>query len=132
MSAIAAFEQLDWVKLLTQYDQPQQILKKNVDPNLVFPFQDNFSLGTIHGTKVRSTNNATATGNTEIVEIQDDEDGNNALTDTSSSGLQAEAVVGNRVISGSNPISSPPANFTPPREERASTASGGLHDPAST
>jgi hypothetical protein len=42
MSAIAEFEQLDWVKFLTQDDQPQKALKKHVDPNTAFPFQDNF------------------------------------------------------------------------------------------
>jgi hypothetical protein len=68
------------VKFLTQDDQPQQTLKKHVDPNEAFLFQDNLLVGTIHGTNAKSTNNPTTMGNTEIVEIQDDEDGNNALT----------------------------------------------------
>jgi hypothetical protein len=132
MSAIAEFEQLDWGKFLTQDDHPQQALKKHVDPNAAFPLQDSFLVGTICVTNARSTNNPTAMGNTEIGEIQDDEDGNNVLTTKSSNGLQAEAVVGNRVTSSSNPISGPPADLTQTGAEGTFTASRGLHYPAST
>jgi hypothetical protein len=71
-------------------------------------------VGTIHRTNVRSTNYPTATGTTEIVEIQDNEDGTNVLTAQISSVLQAVAVVGD---SGSNPVSGPTANLTQPRAE---------------
>jgi hypothetical protein len=48
MAAIVDFEQQDWVKQLTQDGNPQNTTKNHVDPNVAFPFQDKFSVGTIH------------------------------------------------------------------------------------
>jgi hypothetical protein len=73
MYAIAESEKQDWVKYLAQDDQPQQAMRKHIDPNVAFPFQDNFSVGTIHGTNVRPTNNPSPMSASEIAEIQNDE-----------------------------------------------------------
>jgi hypothetical protein len=48
MSAIAEFKQQDWVKLLAHNNHPQQMTKKHVNPNVAFPFQDDFLVGSIH------------------------------------------------------------------------------------
>jgi hypothetical protein len=90
---------------------------------VAFPFQDDSSVGTIHGINAKATTPSTL----KIVEIQDNEDGISILTTKTSSGVQSEVVVGSRVASGSNPISGPTADSTPP-----GAASGGLDDPAST
>ncbi len=49
MSAIAEFKHQDWVKLLLQDGNTQQPTKVHIDPNVAFPFQDDFSVGTIQG-----------------------------------------------------------------------------------
>jgi hypothetical protein len=60
MSAIAEFEQQDWVKLLSQDDVAVPPKKAHVNPNVAFPFQDNFSMGTIHGASAKITNQDSA------------------------------------------------------------------------
>ncbi len=89
---------------------------------MAFPFQDNFSVGTIHGTNAKATIPSTS----NVVEIQDNKDGINVLMTKTASGAQSEVVVGSRVASISDPISGPTANSTPPRATR-----DGLDDPAS-
>jgi hypothetical protein len=69
MAAIADFKQQDWVKQLMQEENPRQPLKKHVNPNVAFPFQDNFLVGTIHG----ATTKATTPSTSDIIEIQDKE-----------------------------------------------------------
>ncbi len=50
MAAIAEFEQQDWVKQLTGGGSlPNGSAKQHVDPNVAFPFDDEFSVSTIHG-----------------------------------------------------------------------------------
>jgi hypothetical protein len=109
-AAIADFKQQDWVKQLTQEENPRQSTKKHLNPNMAFPFQDDFSIGTIHGTTAK----ATTPSSSDIVEIQDNKEDITILTTKTASGAQSEVVVGSRVASGSNPISSPTANSTPP------------------
>jgi hypothetical protein len=53
----------------------------------------------------------------EVVEIKDNEEGTSLLTAKISSKVQSEALVGSRVASSSNPVSSPTANSTPPGAE---------------
>jgi hypothetical protein len=106
MSTITEFEQQDWVKFLTQDGEPQHATTKHVDQNVAFPFQGNFSVGTIHRTNAKSANNPTVTNASEIVEIQD----NNDNTKT----FESKVAVGNRVASGSNPVSGPTAALTQP------------------
>jgi hypothetical protein len=123
MAAIADFEQQDWVKQLTQEENPRQTTKKHVYPNVAFLFQDLFSVRTIHGTNAKAIIPTTL----DIVEIQDNKDSINVLTTKTASGAQSEVVVGSRVASNSNPISGPTADSTPPRAARDE-----LDDPAST
>jgi hypothetical protein len=122
MAAIADFNQQDWVKQLTQEENPRQTTKKLVDPKMAFPFQDNFSVGTIHGANAKAAIPSTL----DIVEIQDNEQDINILTTKTASGAQSEVVVGSRVAFGSNPISDPTTNSTPP-----GAAGDGLDDPFS-
>jgi hypothetical protein len=44
MSAVAELEQLDWAKSLSQDNASSSNKKRHVDPNVVFPFQDDFSV----------------------------------------------------------------------------------------
>jgi hypothetical protein len=50
LSALMEFENQDWVKNknIAQADQTN-IKKKHINPNAASPFQDDFSVGTIHG-----------------------------------------------------------------------------------
>ena len=90
---------------------------------MAFPFDDDFSIGTIHGANaaVHPTPN---TG--EVVEIQDDKDDASIQTTKTGTENQPEVVVGSRTPSGSNPIVGPTAVAT-----QTVTASGGSSDPAS-
>jgi hypothetical protein len=89
MAAIADFEQQDWVKQLVQDSVAQQATKKHMDPNVAFPFQDDFSVGTIH-----SANNKAVTHNTnKVVEIQDNEDKVSILRTKTAGDTQSEVVV---------------------------------------
>jgi hypothetical protein len=128
MSAIAEFKQQDWVKLLSQGNSVKQQTKAHVDPNVVFPFQDDFLVRTIHGTNVQaSTPGAAASPTaTEVIEIQDDDKEVSVLTAKITSEAQSHVAVGSRVASGSNPTSGPTAPSTQPK-----ASSGGSKDPAS-
>jgi hypothetical protein len=55
MAAIADFEQQDWVKQLMQEENPRQSTKTHVDSDVAFPFQDGFSIRTIHGATAKAT-----------------------------------------------------------------------------
>jgi hypothetical protein len=122
MAAIVDFKQQDWVKQLMQEESPRQTTKKHADPNVASPFQDNYSVGIIHGANAKATIPSTL----DIVEIQDNEEDINLLTTKTASGAQSEVVVGSWVASNSNPVSGPTTNSTPPR-----AAGDGLDDPAS-
>ncbi len=128
MSAIAEFEQQDWVKLLSQDDGAVPPKKAHVNPNVAFPFQDNFSVGTIHGASVKITNqdSVAAPAATDIVEIQDNNDDVSMLTSKTTSKGSPEVKVGSQVASSSNLVSGPTANST-----QSGTASGGSNNPAS-
>jgi hypothetical protein len=116
------------VKLLLQDNSTQQPKKVHVDPNMAFPFQDNFSIGTFHSTnaKAPTPSAAAAPSATEVVAIQDNGDNISALSAKTASDTQSKVVVGSRVTSGSNLVSGPTANSTQPR-----AASRGSEDPAS-
>jgi hypothetical protein len=128
MSAIVEFKQQDWVKLLLQDGNAQQPTKVHVSPNVVFPFQDGFFIGTIHGAskKAGAPSKAAAPSATEIMETQDNEDNVSILSTKTSSETQSNIVIGSRVASGSKPISGPTADSTQP-----GAASEGSEDPAS-
>ncbi len=128
MLAITKFEQQDWVKLLSQDSGTQQQKKTHVNPNVAFPFQDDFLIGTIHGANMKTTTQETAAAptTTEVVEIQDNNDNISVLTSKATSEGHSNVTVGSQVASGSNPISGPTAAST-----QSGTTSGGSKDPAS-
>jgi hypothetical protein len=101
----------------------QGTTKQHVDPNVAFPFQDEFSVGAIYGA---NANKADTPNVNKVVEIQDNNEDISVLTTKTAGETQLEVVVGSRVASGSNPVSGPTANSTQP-----GTASGGSEDPAS-
>ncbi len=96
MSAIAEFEQQDWVKLLSQGTSVKQQTKVHLNPNVVFPFQDDFLVRTIHGTNVQASTPgaAAAPTATEVMEIQDDNEEVSVLTAKTTSKAQSDVVVG--------------------------------------
>ncbi len=98
--------------------------KQHVDPNVAFPFDDGFSVGTIHG--ANATKSPPPEAN-EVVEIHDDKDDVSVLTTKTRADNQPEVVVGSRAASGSNPVVGPTAAPT-----NTKTASGGSSDPASS
>jgi hypothetical protein len=124
MSPIAEFEQLDWVKSLSQDNASSSNKKRHVDPNVAFPFQDNFSVGTIHGSNLAPTNSGVQPALLETIEIRDEDDDISVLTSKTSADSGdppplaeehgSNAAVGDRVVSGSNqtPVSGPTTNTT--------------------
>jgi hypothetical protein len=116
MLVIAEFEQQHWVKFLLQDNSTQQPKRVHVDLNMAFPFQDDFSVGTIHGTnaKAPTPSTAVAPSATEVVEIQDDGDDVSVLTSKTASKARSKVVVGSWVDSGSNPVSGPTTDSTQP------------------
>jgi hypothetical protein len=123
-AAIAEFEQQDWVQQLTGGGkQTNGAAKQHVDPNVAFPFDDNFSVGTIHGANAAKQPTPVARA---VVDIQDNEDNVSVLTTKTGADNQPEVVVGSRAPSGSNPVVGPNAAAT-----QTKTASGGSSDPAS-
>jgi hypothetical protein len=119
MAAIAEFKKQDWVQQLAQDSITPSTARKHVDPNVAFPFQDDFSVGMIHGANAK----AVTPNVKKVVEIQDDEDNVSVLRTKTAEENQYKVVVGSRVASGSNPVSGPTANSTPP-----GAASGGSED----
>ncbi len=77
MAAIAEFEQQGWVQQLMQGNAVQGTAKQHADPNVAFPFQDDFSVGTIHGA---NANKAVTPNVNKVVEIQDNNDDVSILT----------------------------------------------------
>ena len=97
------------------------------DPNVAFNFQDDFSVGTIHGNITKSTTKETTAAAlaTEVVEIQDNKDDVSVLTTKTTCDAQNDVNVGCRVASVSSPVVRPTANSI-----RFEAAHGGLPDPA--
>ncbi len=125
MAAIAEFEQPNWVQQLTGGGSTSNVpARPHVNPNVAFPFKDNFSIGTIHGANANAKQSS-PTAN-EVVEIQDNEDEVSVLTTKTIADNQSEVVVGSRVASGSNPVVGPT-----PESTQTKTASRGSTDPAS-
>ena len=73
---IADFKQQDWVRHLAQEENQGRSTKKHVDPNVAFPFQDDLSIGTIHGANAKTTTPSSS----DIIEIQDNKDVISVLT----------------------------------------------------
>jgi hypothetical protein len=125
MAAIAEFEQQDWVQHLTGGGiMLQGAAKQHVDPNVAFPFKDDFSVGTIQGANATAKPSSPTVN--KVVEIQDDEDNVSILMTKTRADNQSKVKVGSRAASGSNPVVGPTPKFT-----QTKTASGGSPDPAS-
>jgi hypothetical protein len=90
---------------------------------VAFPFDDNFSVGTIHRASAAKQPTPTAS---EVVEIQDNKDNVSVLMTKTGADTQPEVVVGSRAASGFNPVVSPTAAAT-----QTKTASRGSLDPTS-
>ncbi len=82
MAAVAEFKNQDWVQDILQASFAQGATKSYVDPNVAFPFQEEFSVGSIHGANARLANSTNhqaenAKGNNEeVIKISDDKDDN--------------------------------------------------------
>jgi hypothetical protein len=119
---VAEFESQDWVQDILQATSNPTKEKTFVDPNVAFPFQDDFSVGTIHGANA-GTNRSTAqqagggkSNNKGAIEILDNKDDDNAsvLTSKTQDELVAllvqarkqlsSAPVGSRVVFGSDTL----------------------------
>ncbi len=125
MVAIAEFEQQDWVQHLTGGGSTlHSTAEQHVDPNAAFPFEDNFSVGTIYGANATAKPSSPTVN--KVVEIQDEEDDVSILTTKTRADNQSKVVVGSRAASGSNPFIGPTAEST-----QTKTASRGSPDPAS-
>ncbi len=122
MAAVAEFESQDWVRDLLQATSNPAKEKTFVNPNVAFPFQDDFLVGTIHGANA-GTNRSTAqqagggkSNNKGAIEILDNKDNDNVsvLTSKTQDKLVAllvqarrqlsSAPIGNRVASDSNTL----------------------------
>jgi hypothetical protein len=125
MAAIKEFEQQDWMQQLTGGgSKTNGMAKQHVDPNVAFPFNHDFSVGTIHG--VNATKPPTTEAN-ELVEINDNKDNVSILTTKTRVDNQPKVVVGSRAAPGSNLLIGPAAA---PKDTE--TASEGSSDPASS
>jgi hypothetical protein len=69
MAAIAKFEQQDWVQQLTGGNAMQSAKQQHVDPKVVFPFGDNFLIGTIHGANTNAKAKVTSPAMNKVVKI---------------------------------------------------------------
>ncbi len=77
--AVIEFKNQDWVKNLAQANDRAH-KKKFVDPNVAFPFQDDFSVGTIHGTNMKPHSKDSGAEEAEVIKIVDVNDDVSVLT----------------------------------------------------
>ncbi len=127
MSAIAKFEEQDWVKLLSPDSSTQWPKKTHVDTNVAFPFQDDFLVGTIHSANVKMTIQETAAAPTatDVVEIQDGDDEISVLTSKTTCEGHSNPTLGSWVASGSNLVSGPTATPTESGTANGTVPTGG-------
>jgi hypothetical protein len=120
MSAVYKFESLDWVKNIVQTNH--NLKKKHVDPTAAFNFEEDFSVGTIHGKNDGVQAQTISKDASEVIEVNDDDEVS-LLSSKTKDGLAAPVVqeqsssahaAGNRVASGSTPpVIGLTANATP-------------------
>jgi hypothetical protein len=129
MATVKEFENQDWVQDILQATPNSTKEKAYANPNVAFPFQDDFLVGTIHGANA-GTNKSTPkqvasdkSNNEGVIEIldNDNDDDVSVLTSKTQDELVAllvqarrqlsSASIGSRVAPGSNlpPGSSPVA-----------------------
>jgi hypothetical protein len=142
LSAVIQFENQDWVKNLAQSNNSTP--KKNfVNPNVAFPFQDDFSVGTIHGTNMKPPSKDKKEEDAEVIEIVDDDDDVSVLTTKTQDELLAlllqerrksKSAIGRRAASGTDTlVSGPTADTTPAgKTGTAPVAAEGSQVPEST
>jgi hypothetical protein len=116
------------VQLLAQDNNNRQSTHAHVDPKVAFSFQDDVSVGTIHGANVTnpSADRVAIVKEADVVEIQDNEDDISVLTMKTQTEDQTEDAVGSQIATGPNPVSSPNT-----ASAQAITDIGGSEDPAS-
>ena len=71
MSAVYKFKSLDWVKNIVQANH--NLAKKHVDPTAAFNFEEDFSVGTIHGKNNAIHAQKIGKEATEVIELTDDD-----------------------------------------------------------
>ena len=97
--------------------------KKNVDPPPAFPFQYDFSVGTIHGTNMKPPSKEQGKEEAKVIEIIDNDDNVSVLMMKTQEEVLAllhqemqksKSAIGHRAASGTNPlVSNPTADATP-------------------
>ncbi len=102
---------------------PANPKKHFVDPNATFPFQDDFSIRTIHGTNAKAPSKEQGADESDVIEIIDNNDDASVLTTKTQDKLfslllqerqKRKSAIGHRAASGTNPlISGPTTNTTP-------------------
>jgi hypothetical protein len=140
--AVIKFKSQDWVKNLAQADaNPPK--KQFADPNTAFPFQDNFSVGTIHGTNMKPPSKDQGAEKAKVMKNVNDNNNVSVLTMKTQDKLLAlllqerrksKSAIGRWAASGTNPlVSSPTANATPVGATRTTPAAAeGSQIPPST
>ncbi len=89
MAAIAEFENQDWVQDILQASSNPTKEKAYVNPNIAFPFQDNFLVGTIHGANPKNNKSTPQqvagddNDNKGVIKILDKEEDNDVSVLTS-------------------------------------------------
>jgi hypothetical protein len=122
LSVIIEFENQEWVKNLAQANKTNH--KKNyVAPNTVFPFQDDFSVGTIHGTNMKAPSKDQSAEEAKVIKIVNDDKDVSILTTKTQDEILAlllqerqkrKSAIGRWAASGTDPlVSGPTANATP-------------------
>ncbi len=111
------------MKLLLQDNSTQQPKKVHVNPNVAFPFQDNFSFGTIHGTNAKATtlSAAVAPSATKVVEIQDNGNNVSILSAKTASKLSPKLLLEAGLPPAPTPLAAQPPtlpSLEPPAEHR--------------
>jgi hypothetical protein len=126
---VIEFKSQDRVKNLTQANaNPPK--KKFADPDVAFPFQDDFSAGTIHGTNMKLPLKDQGAEKAKVIKVVNNNDDVSILTTKTQDELLAlllqerqksKSAIGCRTASGTNPlVSRPTANATP--DEATGTA----------
>jgi hypothetical protein len=98
MSAVYEFESLDWLKNIVQTDR--NLKKKHVDPTAAFDFEDDFSVGTIHGKNDDIHTRKVGIDTAAVIDVADDDEVS-IISPKTQDGLAAAA--GSRVATGSMP-----------------------------
>jgi hypothetical protein len=120
--AVIEFKSEGWVKNLTQANaNPPK--KHFADPNAAFPFQDNFFVGTIHGTNTKPPSKNQGTEKAAVINIINNYNNFSILTMKTQDELLAlllqerrksKSAIGRQAASGADPlVIGPTTNTTP-------------------